>query len=497
MRNGFALFLAAVLLAGSAAWADSPYTVSWSRQIGTIAYDDSTGVAADASGNAFIAGSTYGSLYGASAGGADAFLTKYGSTGSVQWTRQLGTAGDEFGYSVAVDHSGNAFLAGSTTGGVYGTNFGGADAFLTKYDALGNVQWSRQLGTASEDQAKSVATDAAGNAYITGYTSGAINGSSAGYADAFLTKYDAAGNLQWSRQIGTALNDKSYAVAIDAATGSAYITGYTAGAMNGPNAGAHDAFLAKYDTNGNAQWSRQLGTTTNDDAWSVATDSAGNAYLAGSTLGGINGSNVGGSDAFLAKYDSSGAFKWSRQVGTASDDYGNSVAVDGAGNIFLGGSSYGVLGASKQGNDDAFLTKFDSAGSSLWSAQLGTSGYDYGWSVAADGSGNVFLSGSTDGSLGGANAGDSDGFLVKFAAPFPGDANGDGVVSFKDYIVLEVNFGATSATFAQGDFNGDGVVSFKDYIILESNFGKSSVPEPTTVAVLVAGGMLALRRRAK
>src|SRR6185295_12430274 len=142
------------------------------------------------------------------------------------WSRQIGTSGGEQSFSVAVDASGSAFISGFTTGSLGGPNAGGQDAFLVKYDAAGSLLWSRQIGTSSGEESKSVAVDGAGNAYISGYTSGSLDGPNAGPPDAFLAKYDTAGNLLWTRQIGTSANDQSNAVAVDA-SGNAYISGYT------------------------------------------------------------------------------------------------------------------------------------------------------------------------------------------------------------------------------------------------------------------------------
>ena len=237
--------------------------MEWSRQIGTTDYDSSFNVAVDAAGNAYITGLTFGSLGGPNAGGQDAFLTKYDGAGNLLWSRQIGTTADELSFDVAVDAAGNAYISGFTSGSLGGPHAGGTgDVFLTKYDGAGNLLWSRQIGTTNNepDGGGGVAVDAAGNAYITGGTDGSLGGPNAGDYDAFLTKYDGAGNLLWSRQIGTTACDRSNDVAVDAA-GNAYISGFTEGSLGGPNAGGKDAFLTKYDGAGNLLWSRQIGTT--------------------------------------------------------------------------------------------------------------------------------------------------------------------------------------------------------------------------------------------
>src|SRR5690606_33152621 len=96
--------------------------------------------------------------------------------------------------------------------------------------------------------------------------------------------------------------------------------------------------------------------------YALAVDSAGSAYISGWTGGGLAGSSVGGEDAFLAKYDSSGALLWTRQLGTSADDRSYGVAVDSAGAVYMSGTTYGALGGPSAGRSDAFLAKYDSAG---------------------------------------------------------------------------------------------------------------------------------------
>ncbi len=337
----------------------------------------------------------------------------------VAWTGQIGTSTTEESFSVAVDASGNAYISGYTAGSLGGTSAGSYDAFLTKFDTSGNELWTQQIGTARGDYSKSVAVDASGNAYISGPIGGDLGGTYAGGAyDAFLTKFDASGNELWSQQIGTGSSDCSYSVAVDG-SGNTYISGYTQGDLGGTNAGAYDAFLTKFDTSGNELWTQQIGTATDDQSYSVALDASGNAYISGSTQGDLGGTNAGGVDAFLVKFDTSGNELWSQQIGTASSDRSRSVAVDASGNVYISGYTYGDLGGANAGDGDAFLIKLDSSGNELWTQQIGTASQDWSYSVAVDASSNAYISGRTYGDLGGPFAGDVDAFLVKFENPVP------------------------------------------------------------------------------
>ncbi len=180
-------------------------------------------------------------------GDEDAFLAKYNSDGNLQWTRQMGTSGTDYSFSVAVDNAGNAFISGSTEGDLGGVNGGYWDAFLTKYDADGNVVWTRQLGSPSLDFSSSVAVDGGGDVFIIGDTEGDLSGVNAGERDVFLAKYDSTGNLLWTQQLGTSSGESTRCVDVDG-TGNVYITGATAGSLGGTFAGGYsDAFLVKYE----------------------------------------------------------------------------------------------------------------------------------------------------------------------------------------------------------------------------------------------------------
>ena len=293
--------LAPVIALSTAAHAANAQDLLWTRQIGTSGRDIGHSVAVDSAGNAYITGWTYGSLGGPNVGGDDVFLIKFGASGTLLWTRQLGTSEFEWGYSVAVDSAGNAYITGHTGGSLGGPNAGGLDYFLAKYDASGVLLWTHQAGTSASEQSNGVAVDSAGNAYVTGRTFGSLGGHNVGGEDAFVAKYDTSGTLLWTRQFGTSQYDCAWGVAVDGA-GNAYITGETAGSLGGLNAGFTDAFLAKYDASGTLLWTRQFGTSARDYAWCVAVDSAGSAYISGNTLGSLGGPNAGDYDAFLIKY---------------------------------------------------------------------------------------------------------------------------------------------------------------------------------------------------
>ena len=390
--------------------------VAWKRQLGTANGDYAIGVATDAAGNVYLTGNTYGSLGGANKGGSDAFVAKYAADGHPLWKRQLGTSDYDFASGVATDAAGNVYLAGYTRGSLGGTNKGGSDAFVEKYAADGHPLWKRQPGTSADDVATGVATDAAGNVYLAGWTLGSLGGANMGHSsDAFLAKYAADGQLLWKRQLGTAGGDSAHGVATDAA-GNVYLWGNTEGSLGGPfEGGFYDAFVAKYATDGHLLWTQQLGTASSDYAYGVATDGAGNVYLTGSTSGSLGGANKGRWDAFVTKYAADGHRLWTRQLGTAGYDDATGVATDAAGNVYLTGSTSRLLGGASKGYYDAWVAKLDIDGHRLWARQPGTSDYDYATGVATDAAGNVFLTGYTYASLGGASKGSIDAWVMKIS----------------------------------------------------------------------------------
>jgi hypothetical protein len=408
-----------------------PYILDWTKQLGTSDNDEAIGVAIDSNNNVYITGNTEGDLDGPNAGSVDAFLAKYDSAGTLVWTKQLGTSSSDQAYSVAIDSNNNVYITGSTAGSLDGPNAGEDDAFLAKYDSTGDRVWTKQLGTSSYDGTFSVAIDSNNYVYITGYTGGSLEGSNAGSYDAFLAKYDSStGDRVWTKQLGTSSLDVAYSVAIDS-NNNVYITGATGGGLDGLNAGSADAFLAKYDSTGDRVWTKQLGTSSYDEAFGVAIDSNNNVYITGYTEGALDGPNAGSSDdpfffwatsdAFLAKYDSStGNRVWTKQLGTSSSDQATSVAIDSNNNVYITGHTEGDLGGSNAGSFDAFLAKYDSStGDRVWTKQLGTSSYDGAQYVAIDSNNNVYITGYTEGDLGGPNAGSGDAFLAKYIDPSP------------------------------------------------------------------------------
>ena len=123
---------------------------------------------------------------------------KYNSSGTKQWTKQLGTSYNDFGDGVTTDSSGNIYVTGDTTGGLDGnTSSGSGDIFLVKYNSSGSKQWTKQLGTSSFDYVKGVSTDSSGNIYVTGHTKGGLDGNTnSGESDIFLVKYNSSGIKQ-------------------------------------------------------------------------------------------------------------------------------------------------------------------------------------------------------------------------------------------------------------------------------------------------------------
>ncbi|HOW52564.1 MAG TPA: SBBP repeat-containing protein [bacterium] len=388
------------------------------EQWGTDSDDYGNSVAVDGTGNIFVTGYTNAPLDDNTAAGArDIFLTKWGADGIKAWTKQWGSAGWDTGSGVAVDGAGNIFVAGDTEGALDdNTNAGTYDIFLTKWNANGTKAWTKQWGSESVEFGKAVAVDGAGNIFVTGWTSGALDGNTlVGEIDIFLTKWNADGTKAWTKQWGTSASDHGYAVAVDGA-GNIFVTGSTSGALDGNTLiGGTDIFLTKWNADGTKAWTKQRGTPGDDHGRSVAVDGAGNIFVTGETRNALDGNLYAGSssDVFLIKWTADGTREWTKQWGTATGETEPSVAVDGAGDIFVTGSTVGALdGNTNAGEYDLFLTKWNHDGTKVWTKQWGSSASDQAYAVALSGTGRIYVAGQTPGALdGNSNAGWSDVFL--------------------------------------------------------------------------------------
>jgi uncharacterized protein (TIGR03437 family) len=307
----------------------SGQVIQWARQFGTNRVEEALAVATGPNA-VYIAGYTFGAFSGSSnAGGHDIFVSKYDNAGNQVWTRQFGSSSSDDATGLAADASG-VYVVGRTDDALSGqANLGSTDAFVRKYDADGNELWTRQFGTNAPDEALGAAVDATG-VYVAGRTAGALPGQtsgSLGQDDGFLRKYDLNGSELWTRQFGTSSSDRIYGVAAD--TSGVYVAGYTLGPLVSAAAGT-DGFLRKYDSNGTAVWTRQIASagTGNDIAYAVAVNSSG-VYVSGNTTGTFTGqAKIGGLfDAWIRKYDLNGNEQWTRQFGTTDDDYGYGIAV--------------------------------------------------------------------------------------------------------------------------------------------------------------------------
>ena len=330
------------------------------RQFGSESYDEAYGITVDGAGDVYVAGHTSGDFGGVNQGELDVVGVKYSNAGAGQWVRQLGTAVRDFAYGIAFDETGNVYLAGVTWGNFGGVNQGQGDILVVKCSSVGAQQWVRQLGSIQNDVANGVAVDGAGNVYAAGWAAADLGGH-LGFTDIVLVKYTSAGAQQWVRHLGTSSSEMGKGVAVDGA-GNVYIAGETHGDFGGVNQGGQDIVLVKCSSAGAQQWVRQLGSAGQDIAFGVAVDGTGNVYIAGTTYGDLGGVNHGGRDIVIIKYTSAGAQQWVRQLGSDSDDYAYGIAVDSAGNAYMAGHTHGDLGGVNQGFRDIVIIKYDAAG---------------------------------------------------------------------------------------------------------------------------------------
>jgi len=430
--------------------------LAYSTYLGGSDGDQGYGIAADASGNAYIAGltlsadfpTTLGAFQTTFAGGYyDAFVSKLNATGSaLVYSTYLGGNNQDEGLGIAIDASGNAYVTGVTdssnfpiTSGAFQTSNGGQyDTFITKLNESGSaLLYSTYLGGSNDDWVAGIAIDGSGNAYVTGWTSspdfpttpGAFQTSPPGAQNAFVTKLNAVGSAPvYSTYLGgVGPSGGGSGIAVDA-SGNAYVIGHaetsdfptTPGAFQTTYGGERDAFVSKLDAVGSALiYSTYLGGSNLDFGSGIAVDASGSAYVTGATYssnfpttpGAFQTTHRGHEDAFVSKLNAAGsALLYSTYLGGGGGASGIGIAVDTSGNAYLTGAAGAGFpttpgafqttfggGTSCSGSpcSDAFVGKLNATGSALlYSTYLGGSGSDYGNAIAIDASHNAYVTGN-------------------------------------------------------------------------------------------------------
>ena len=220
-------------------------------------------------------------------------------------------------------------------------------------------------------------------------------------------------NFIWGKQFGSDKDEYALNHVLDN-NGNIYIAGKTNGIMNGKNYGQNDGFITKIDSLGNILWSRQFGSNGEEDVQWSAIDNAGNVYITGSTTGVLSGNNFGKEDIFIVKYNPLGEMEWKKQFGTDSTDIAKGLYADNKGYIYVTGVTGGKLGQSSFGKTDCFIMKIDNKGNHLFTSQFGTSDDDWSYAITGGSDSDIYVCGTTWGDLSGKSKGFIDGFTGHF-----------------------------------------------------------------------------------
>jgi len=433
-------------LLSSAYTVAQPPTTSFLWAAGNTDYDSGRGISSDNNGNVYVTGGfqisvTFGTTTLYSSGGRDMFLVKYDSAGIVQWAVSAGgSSASERGRAIAVDGTGNSYVAGyfystATFGNITVTSNGGYDAYIAKYNTSGVVQWVKTSGgSTDDDDAYGVSIDANGNCYVCGnfgstatFAAG-VSCTSAGGLDAYISKYSNAGVFQWVNQMGGSGNDIAYACA-SGQSGDVGVTGYFNETAlfdittNLTSSGYADVFIAKYTSTSNLIFAGKAGGSGWEEARGVNIDNLGNLYITGNYVGTATFGSGSGSisitsvtalfssppspsqDIFTAKYNASGNFEWVRSAGGGRDEGGRGVALDNYGNVnivgyFEGDATFGtylLINNAPGPNfayEDPFVVQYSTSGSFKWAVNGGAGWHDSGYGIGTDPWGNILVTGN-------------------------------------------------------------------------------------------------------
>lgn len=272
----------------------------------------------------------------------------------------------------------------------------------------------RRLQSSVDDVGYAVAVGAGGSVIMVGGTYGGLEGEQHyGNSDAFIVSLlPHNGSTVWVRQFGSPADDIATGVA---SVGDAiFVVGRTDGSIFGAHGGGSDAFTAKYDSSGVLAWVHQLSSPGNDEASAVSVGNEGSVFVVGRTDSVLGGQeSFGGVDAFVARYDSNGTLDWIRHLGGPGDDSAEGVVNTSDGGAIIVGR-YAGNSNSHFGGDDAFVARYSVTGEQSWFKTIATSMTDMANGVAVGVDGEIYVAGATDGSLADQeNMGQLDAFICR------------------------------------------------------------------------------------
>jgi uncharacterized delta-60 repeat protein len=321
---------------------DSSGSVAWTKTIGGSGDDQANSVVQSSDGSYVVAG--YTTSFGA--GGADMYVVKLGSGGNVQWTKTIGGSDDDFANSVIQSSDGGYVIAGYTQS--FGA--GGYDMYVVKLDSNGNVVWTKTIGGSNSDVANSIVQSSDGGYVVAGET---LSFGASG-RDIYVVKLDSSGNIVWTKTIGGSWDDFANSV-IQSSDGGYVIAGYT----QSFGAGWDDIYVVKLDSSGNVQWTKTIGGSADDEAWSIIQSSDGGYVVAGRT----NSFGAVYKDIYVVKLDSSGNVQWTKTIGGSADDEAWSIIQSSDGGYVVAGYTYSFGAVYK----DIYVVKMGSLGDTCWS----------------------------------------------------------------------------------------------------------------------------------
>lgn len=406
-------------------------TVQWVKKGVSVGFDNGNAITSDELGNVYATGQieydcNFETRILESYGSHDIFVVKYKTDGTLEWARSAGGKGGDVGNGIGVDAAHNVYIAGeieqtATFGtGITVTSEGANDIFLAKYNSAGQIQWVKSWGNSGNDKALALVVSPSGDCFLTGYFTSSVSFggttlNSNGSRDVFLLKTNSTGSVQWAKKAGGGGDDKSEGITLDI-NGNIYLAGcFTNSAsfgngVNVSNSGNYSGFIAKYNSNGTAQWAKSAGGGNDTTQMrSVTIDNNDNIYVCGnfaSTANFGNGNNLnssGNADAFLSKYDPNGNIQWVTKAGGLDEDVAYGTVIDNVNNIiyitgnvsaagYFGGNHYTISGFK-----DIFVAAYDLTGNVMWDKINGGGHRDIGSAITIDKLGYVYTTGLFNG----------------------------------------------------------------------------------------------------